>query len=190
MINSIEKLHSYKTEDLKRYGNHKPTFKDLILHNESWYIYQYIKHLRYVEYYRNTKKSKILFLYHFFKYKRLGFKLKITIYPNTVGPGFRIYHVGDFIHVKPTCRIGRNCTILPGVVFGNKYEQADNAPVVVGDNCYLGLGAKIFGSVKIGNNLTIGANSVVTKDIPDNAIVGGIPAKIIRFKGNANKERE
>ena len=190
MINSIEKLHSYKTEDLKRYGNHKPTFKDLILHNESWYIYQYIKHLRYVEYYRNTKKSKILFLHHFFKYKRLGFKLKITIYPNTVGPGFRIYHVGDFIHVKPTCRIGRNCTILPGVVFGNKYEQADNAPVVVGDNCYLGLGAKIFGSVKIGNNVTIGANSVVTKDIPDNAIVGGIPAKIIRFKGNANKERE
>ena len=84
MINSIEKLHSYKTEDLKRYGNHKPTFKDLILHNESWYIYQYIKHLRYVEYYRNTKKSKILFLYHFFKYKRLVFKLKITIYPNTV----------------------------------------------------------------------------------------------------------
>lgn len=121
-------------------------------------------------------------MYHWLKYKRLGFKLRFTIYPNTIGPGLRIYHAGDFIHVKPTCNIGRNCTLLPGVVFGNKYEEEDNSIVEVGDNCYFGLGAKIFGQVKIGNNVTIGANAVVTKDIPDNAIVGGIPAKIIKFK--------
>ena len=71
---------------------------------------------------------------------------------------------------------------MPGVVFGNKYEGEDNSIVEVGDNCYFGLGVKIFGQVKIGNNVTIGANAVVTKDIPDNTIVGGIPATIIRFK--------
>lgn len=107
-----------------------------------------------------------------------------------MGPGFRLMHLGSLVRVKTNCRIGSNCTMLPGVVIGNKHLNNDDEWVIVGDNCYLGLGAKIFGSVKIGNNVTIGANSVVTKDIPDNAIVGGIPAKIIRFKGNTNKERE
>lgn len=110
----------------------------------------------------------------------------MTIYPNTIGPGFRIYHAGDFVHVGPNVRIGRNCTMLPGVVFGNKSETPDNTLVVVGDNCYFGLGVKILGAVKFGNNVTIGANAVVTKNIPDNAIVGGIPAKIIKYKNNGN----
>lgn len=178
MANYID-LQYYLSEDLKRFGK-KPNIKDRILHNEVWYIFHYIRHLRYVEYYKD--KNKLLFLWHFFWYKRLGFKLRITIYPNTVGNGFRIFHVGDFIHIGPNVKIGNNCTILPGVVFGNKSEKQDNNKVIVGDNCYFGLGAKIFGSVKIGNNVMVGANAVVTKDIPDNAVVGGVPAKIIRIK--------
>lgn len=183
MIHSKQDLKYYLSEDLIRFDGKKPTIKDWILHNEVWYIYHYIYHLRYVEYYQSKKGlNKLLFLWHFFRYKRLGFKLKFTIYPNTIGAGFRIYHAGDFTHVGPNVHIGRNCTMLPGVVFGNKGEETDNRPVVVGDNCYIGLGAKIFGEVKIGNNVTIGANAVVTKDIPDNAVVGGIPAKVIKYK--------
>lgn len=167
-------------EDLQRFGNHRPTIKDYILKNEVWYIFHYIRHLRYVEYYQD--KNKLKFLWHFFWYKRLGFKLRMTIYPNTIGPGFRIYHAGDFVHVGPNVRIGRNCTMLPGVVFGNKTEVPDDKSVIVGDDCYFGLGVKILGIVKIGNNVTVGANAVITKDIPDNAIVGGVPAKIIKMK--------
>lgn len=174
-------LLSYElTEDIKRFDNHRPTLKDRILHNEVWYIYHYIRHLRYVEYYQD--KNKLKFLWHFFRYKRLGFKLRMTIYPNTIGPGFRIYHAGDFVHVGPNVKIGRNCTMLPGVVFGNKTEAPDDKTVIVGDDCYFGLGVKILGTVKIGNNVTVGANAVVTKDIPDNAIVGGVPAKIIKIR--------
>ena len=183
MISSKKDLEFYLSEDLKRFDNKKPTFKDYILSNEVWYIYYYIHHLRYVEYYKNKKGLyKLLYFWYFIKYKRLGFKLRITIYPNTIGPGFRIYHVGDFIHVGPNVKIGSNCTLLPGCVFGNKYEKKDDGHVIVGDNCYFGLGVKIFGSIKIGDNVTIGANSVVTKDIPQNAIVGGVPAKILKFK--------
>ena len=72
--------------------------------------------------------------------------------------------------------------MLPGVVFANKTEKEDDFLMSVGDNCYLGLGVKIIGNVKIGDNVTIGSNAVVTKDIPNNAIVGGIPAKIIKYK--------
>lgn len=166
--------------DLQRFNNRKPSLKDWLLHNEVWYIFHYIRHLRYIEYYKD--KNKLLYLWHFLWYKRLGGQLRMTIYPNTIGPGFRIYHAGDFVHVGPNVKIGRNCTMLPGVVFGNKTEEPDDSPVIVGDNCYFGLGCKIFGGVRIGNNVTIGANSVVTKDIPDNAVVGGIPAKVIKMK--------
>lgn len=189
LVQSIEKSQKMtKTElceclnaDLRRFV-HKPNLKDRILHNEVWYIYHYIRHLRYVEYYQG--KNKLKFLWHFFWYKRLGFKLRMTIYPNTIGPGFRIYHAGDFVHVGSNVRIGRNCTMLPGVVFGNKTEMPDERPVIVGDNCYFGLGVRILGPVHIGNNVIVGANAVVTKDIPDNAVVGGVPAKIITCKSN------
>lgn len=110
------------------------------------------------------------------------FKHKIDVKPNNVGPGFRIMHLGSLIRIKRNCRIGKNCTILPGVVIGNKYLERDDSWVIIGDNCYIGLGAKIFGNIKIGNNVTVGANAVVTHDIPDNAVVGGIPARIIKMK--------
>ncbi len=183
MIQSRKDLKEYIAEDKKRFSK-IPTMIDLILHNEKWYIYHYIRHLRYVEYYRGKLNGRgkfylLFFLWHWFRYKRLGFKLRFTIYPNTIGSGLMIYHTGDFIHVGENVRIGRNCTLLPGVVFSAKKP---NDKVVVGDNCRFGLGARIFGSVSIGNNVTIGANAVVTKDIPDNAVVGGVPAKIIRIK--------
>lgn len=180
MITNKTELKDYLTEDLKRF-NKKPTLKDWVLKNEWAYIYKYIKTLRYLEYYLNSKK-KLPYLFYFFKYKRLCYKLSIDIKPNNVGPGFRIMHLGGLVCMKKNCRIGKNCTILPGVVIGNKHLNDDNSWVYIGDNCYIGLGAKIFGQVNIGNNVTIGANAVVTHDIPDNAVVGGIPARIIRIK--------
>lgn len=183
MIYSKSDLKYYLSEDLRRNNNKKPLFKDWILHNEKWYIYHYIRHLRYVEYHINTNKKGLLFLYHWFIYKRLCFKLKYNIKPNNVGPGFKIYHIGGYVGVKPLCRIGKNCTLQQNVIIGNKTEHPkDDEWTIIGDNCYIGVGVRILGSVKIGNNVTIGANAVVTKDIPDNSIVGGIPAKVIRMK--------
>lgn len=183
MIGNRNALQNYLNEDLKARGK-KPTMVDAILHNEKWYIYRYLRHLRYVEYYKNTSSNKLLFLWHWFWYKRLGFKLHTTIYPNTIGPGCIIYHTGEFIFIKKSCSIGCNSILRPGVVIGKKNvnEHDDENPVHIGDNCEFGIGVKIFGKVNIGNNVTIGAYSIVTKDIPDNAIVAGIPAKIIRFK--------
>lgn len=181
----MESFREYFKQDRERYtsqigGGRVPNLKDRILCNEHYYIYNYIRELRYVEWYR--ERNKLLYLWHYYLYRKLQYKLRIVIYPGTIGPGLRIFHLGDFIHVGKNVRIGCNCTILPGVVFGNKGIAPDDSTVIVGDNCYFGLGARIIGSVIIGNNVTVGANSVVTHDVPDNAVVGGIPAKILKFK--------
>lgn len=181
MITNRQDLKDFLSEDLKRYNNEKPTIKDWILKNEKWYIWQYIKTLRHLEFHLNNK-HKLRYLYWFFRYKRMCYDLKIDIKPNNLGPGIRIMHIGSLIRIKKNCIIGKNCTILPGTVIGNKHLNNDNSWVHIGDNCYIGLGVKIFGEINIGNNVTIGANAVVTKDIPDNAIVAGVPAKIIKIK--------
>lgn len=179
-----QRLQQVLKADLMRFNNRKPNLKDLILCNEIWYIYHLIRHIRLIEYYQDKGFIyKFHYLWHFWRYKRLSYRLHITIYPGTIGPGFLIYHIGGFTHVGKNVRIGKNCTMQPGVVFGNKTEEEDSRPVIVGDNCYIGLNAKILGPVRIGNNVTIGANAVVTKDIPDNAIVGGVPARIIKING-------
>lgn len=180
MIKTSYDLHKYLAADLDRLEK-KPNIKDWLLKNEVWYIWRYMYTLRHVEYHLNSK-HKLRFLWHFFWYKRLCYNLKVDIKPNNLGPGFRLVHLGALVRIKRDCKIGKNCTMLPGVVIGNKYFNSTNETVIVGDNCYFGLGAKVFGNVKIGNNVTIGANAVVTKDIPDNAVVGGIPAKIIKIK--------
>lgn len=118
------------------------------------------------------------FFWHYFLFKRFGRVMNFTCFPNTIGPGLTIYHFGDFTHVAGSCHIGKNCTIQPGVVFG-KNSDAENC-TTVGDNCSFGLGAKILGTVHIGDNVTVGANAVVTKDIPDDCIVAGVPARIIK----------
>ena len=100
--------------------------------------------------------------------------------PNTCGKGLVLPHPG-FIRVGSFCKLGENCTILPMVLLGKK-EPGLKGDIVIGDNCYISTGVTILGPVTIGNNVTIGAGAVVTKDIPDNAIVGGVPAKIIRIK--------
>ncbi len=62
-------------------------------------------------------------------------------------------------------------------------EKTEEGPTI-GDNVYIAPGVKVFGKIKIGDNVAIGANCVVTKDIPDNAVVVGIPGRIISNEGS------
>ena len=62
------------------------------------------------------------------------------------------------------------------------YWSRSGGTPTIGDNCIIYPGAKIFGKITIGNNVVIGANAVVNKDVPDNAVVAGVPARIIRYK--------
>lgn len=118
-----------------------------------------------------------MMIYYYYRLRQLSYKTGFQIPPHTCGKGLQIYHYGYLI-INSAVRIGDNATLYPGIEIGEK----DGGCPMIGDNVFIGAGAKIFGPIKIGNNVTIAANAVVVKDIPDNAIVGGVPAKIIKIK--------
>lgn len=99
-----------------------------------------------------------------------------------IGGGLRIQHFGQ-IMIHDSVKIGENATIYNGVTIGLQHDTDTQGPVL-GDNVYVGTGAKILGPVKIGNNVSVGANAVVIRDIPDNSIAVGIPA-IIKYKAGS-----
>lgn len=114
--------------------------------------------------------------YYRFRYHKLSLKLGFSIPCNVVGPGLAIVHYGTIV-ISGGCRIGKNFRIHVGVNIGANAGETQAA--IIGDNVYVGPGAKIIGSVKIGNNSVIGANAVVTRDVPNSVTVGGVPAKVI-----------
>jgi serine O-acetyltransferase len=114
------------------------------------------------------------------------YKYGFSISPRTeIGPGFFLGHIGCItIHEKAI--IGRNCNIAQGVTIGQSNRGGRKGYPVIGDNVFIGPGAVVIGRIKIGDNVAIGANSVVTKDVPDNAVVAGIPAKVISYAGSSD----
>jgi serine O-acetyltransferase len=100
-----------------------------------------------------------------------------------VGPGFHISHFGG-IYINPATTIGKNFTINHSVSIGSTNRGKNIGCPIFGDNVYIGPGAKIFGNIIVGNNVAIGANCVVTKNIPDNAVVVGVPGNIISYNGS------
>jgi serine O-acetyltransferase len=95
-----------------------------------------------------------------------------------IGPGLVIVHsIGVVINTN--VRAGRNLVIEHGVTIG---AEKGRSPVV-GDNVFIGAGAKIIGPVTIGSDVKIGANAVVTRDLPSGATAVGVPARVVKIYG-------
>lgn len=93
-----------------------------------------------------------------------------------VGRNFVIDHFGGII-VSGYAKFGDNCRLRHDVCIGLRHTDEPVAPVI-GSNVDIGAGAKILGSITIGDNVLIGANAVVITDVPSNSIAVGVPAKI------------
>jgi serine O-acetyltransferase len=102
-----------------------------------------------------------------------------------IGKGLYIAHFGG-IFLNEHVKMGANCTISQGITIGIAGRGDNRGCPSLGDKVYLAPGAKVIGPITIGNEVAIGANAVVTKDLPDKAVAVGVPAKIISYKGNAD----
>lgn len=183
MIQTKEDLRYYLNQD-RNSTSHITRLVRWITYSDEYIPCRFMRTLRFYEYYLNTKRNIfniIPYLWYWWTYRRMKVKYGIYIMPNTLGPGAKIVHPG-FRRINQFVKTGKNTTILPTVLLGKKSPGIENPIISIGDDCYISTGVTILGPVTIGNNVTIGANAVVTKDIPDNAIVGGVPAKIIKIK--------
>jgi len=146
-------------------------------------IWRFQRTLRRLEYELNVGRNPLRSLVLRFLLRRQGRRLGFSIPPNVFGPGLSIAHYGTIV-VNGGARVGANCRLHVGVNIGTVAGESDAAPTI-GDNCYIGPGAKVFGTITIGLYVAIGANAVVASDFPEGDVtLGGVPAKVISQKGS------
>ena len=177
MITDRQTYREYVKEDLKAYG----------LTHVGFYNYWWMDCLRFqlrlrrIEYLHNTAGHNPLkglwrFVLEVVNH-RLATRLGFTIPKNVFGPGLHIVHYGTIV-VHPDARVGRSCRLHPSTSIGDY-----NGVPRLGDNVYIGPGAKIYGPVTLGDNVAVGANAVVNKSFGSNVTLGGVPARIVAEKG-------
>ena len=176
MITTKKELAYYLMQDaiaLRCDGKRPKFFGDLV------WKYQII--LRKTEYLNNVYRDRKHLIFHYFWYRLLfhkySVKLGFSIPLNVFGPGLSIAHYGTIV-VSDAAKVGKNCRIHEGVNIGATNGSL-KAPEI-GDNVFIGTGAKIIGDITIADDVAIGANAVVVKSILEKGVTyGGVPAKKI-----------
>lgn len=140
-----------------------PTFKALLYYKTSHYFY--------------IKKHFLIARYISEKAKR---KTGIEIHPGaTIGKGLFIDH-GTGVVIGETAIIGNNVTLFHGVTLGGTGKEKGKRHPTIGNNVFIGSGAKILGNIIVGDNVKIGANAVILKNVPSNVTIVGVPGKIVK----------
>lgn len=142
-----------------------PSFKAQLYHKLSYYFY--------------SRKHFLIARYISERAKR---KSGIEIHPGaTIGKRLFIDH-GTGVVIGETAVIGDDVVMFHGVTLGGTGKEKGKRHPTVGNNVFIGSGAKILGNIKIGNNSKIGANAVVLKNVKSNVTVVGVPAKEVKVK--------
>jgi serine O-acetyltransferase len=144
-------------------------------------VWKFQRLMRKVEYYNNVKRGvffKLYTLYLKYRYAKLSLRLGFSIPINVFGPGLSIVHYGTIV-VNHNARVGKNCRIHACTNIGA--SGGSNKAPVLGDNIYVAPGAKIYGDIRLGNNIAISANAVVNKSFSEeNVMLAGVPARVIK----------
>jgi len=179
MIRSKKDYKEYLSRDAEN-GTFSTTLFSFFFND----IWSFLRLLRLLEYLTNTKTGLfwgIVRIFVLLRFKIKSKKLGFSIPPNVFGPGLMLPHFGTIV-VNRKVRVGANCKLHVGTNIGASYSD-ENAVPIIGDDCYIAPGAKIFGKIIIASNVKIGANAVVNKscDLEHSSLLG-IPAKIYQNK--------
>ncbi|QEC74396.1 serine acetyltransferase [Arachidicoccus ginsenosidivorans] len=181
-MENFKKLKEFIYADLFRYTG-RPKCTKLLL---ECYLrkpgFKFLFWMRCCAYY--SKHKSPVFYYCKWRYLHYSYKFGLQIpYITFIDKGFYIGHFGNII-INQRAIIGKNCNISPGVVIGQSNRGVKLGVPTLKENVYVGPGAKLFGEITIGENVAIGANAVVVKDVPDCGVVVGVPAKVVSFLGS------
>ena len=111
------------------------------------------------------------------------FMTGVEIHPAAkLGRRFFIDHAMGVV-IGETTVVGDDCVLYQGVTLGGTGNECGKRHPTLGNNVTVGTGAKVLGNIAIGDNVKIGGNSVVVKDVPDNCTVVGIPGRIVKRNG-------
>lgn len=187
MIQTRDQLNEFIAQDAKAMGRRMTSAT--LFGDEMW---KFQLAMRKLDYYNTQKKKCILYLplYAFFKlrYHRLSLRLGLSIPFDICGKGLAIPHYGCIV-INGAARIGENCRILDGVNIGAT-NGSHKAPQI-GNNVFIGSGAKIIGDIAIADDVAIGANAVVIRSITEPGTTwAGVPAKKVSnhsSKSNLNR---
>lgn len=129
------------------------------------------------------KKFSLKWLLYSFLLRRYSFKYGFQIpYNTTIGKGLYIGHHGAIV-INGKTQIGKNCNIAHGVTIGQANRGKSKGCPTIGDNVWIGSGSVIVGNIVIGSNVLIAPNSYVNVDVPNDSLVLGNPAKIVKKEG-------
>ncbi len=175
MINSKEQYQKVLRQDAL--ANRRTGISARLFGDDIW---KFIRLLRRNEYLSSFSGWKKMLLLPYIKIQtlllhRASIRCGYTIPLGVFAEGLSIAHRGDIV-VNPTARIGKNCRIHEGVTIGSTGGSKQAA--VIGDNVFIATGAKIIGNIRIADNVAIGANAVVVKDIDEPGTTwAGVPAR-------------
>ncbi len=174
--------------DVERYHALRPVarWRLVVQHQGLWALAEY-RFSRWVRLHvRTPGLRQLLRLAGYAWHKSIEISTGIDL-PNAaeIGPGLYIAHFGG-IFVNCDARIGANCNISAGVVIGSGGRGDAAGCPVIGDRVFVGPGACVLGRVRIGDDVAIGANAVVTIDLPPNAVAVGNPARIVSDRGSGD----
>lgn len=186
MINSLLETVKHFVLDINRYKfiNNQNIRFNLIKQHSLWIIAQY-RLSRWTKFYCKLPIVKQLLRLFCAIWEQMNKILFNCEFPNSaeIGSGIYIPHpYGIVIHCD--VKIGEKCNIGQNVTIGVGGRGNKSGVPKIGDRVFIAPGAKIFGSITIGNDVAIGANAVVNKDLPNNAVAVGVPAKVISYKGS------
>lgn len=181
MIRTRSDLHFYLEADRHALG--RTRVRPKLAGDDIW---KFQRALRRYEYALNSGRSllgMVALLWWRFRYYHYSIRCNFELPPNVAGPGLSLAHRGPII-VNPASRIGANCRIHSCVNIGTSAGTQSEAPQI-GDDVYIGPGAKLFGPIRIADRIAVAAQAVVNRsfETPD-ITIGGIPARVLSDTGS------